>query len=491
MGIQPLVLGSQSNIGRDPAISAASLTNCYVEVAGDGAKMQFPIVASDGFAAWATMTGGAAGVIRGMLNLNETTLYVVTGTRLQSVTTSAGVTHLAELATSGIAYMARNRRGDDGTGYPQVGIVTSDGLFRIIENNVVSTPSLDPDLPSSLFNSICHLDGYFVITLSNGEFYISSIDAGSDVDVLDFASAQSNPDGLSRGLVRGRELVLMGPRSTEFWQNTGATDFPFERAQAVDIGIYAPASAVSVVAVVDSQVTDSICWASSNNQGDYIGVMMLGGYDARKISTSEVDRAIRGESNAANVRAFQYARDDGTAFYVITGTAFTYEFNLRTQLWHQRKSSGLDKWKVTDAAQFGGYTVFGDYSAASLYRRNATQTPASASSLTMRQSKDHGDSWTTARSASIGIAGQRKKRVKFTRLGSSAEDGTVFELAITNAVIEAGTGNSMTVVTPAVHTYPGKVQIDALYVDTIPGGSLASRPKALLGGAVNIQGLVA
>lgn len=491
MAVHPLILGSQSNVGRDPAISAASLVNCYVEAAGDGAKMQFPIVASDGFSAWATMVGGTAGVTRGMLNLNDTTLYVVTGTRLQSVTTSAGVTHLADMPTSGVAYMARNRRGDDGLGNPQVGIVTSDGLFRIIENNVVTTPILDPLIPSSLFNSICHLDGYFIITLSNGEFYITSIDNGNVIDTLEFASAQSNPDGLSRGVVRGRELVLMGPRSTEFWQNTGATDFPFERAQATDIGIYAPASAVSVVAVVDDQVTDSICWAGANSQGDYIGVLMLGGYDARKISTSEVDRAVRAESNPALVRGFQYARDDGTAFYVITGTAFTYEYNLRTGLWHQRKSSGLDKWTVADAVQFGGHTVFGDCTAPALYRRNAAQTPASASNLTMRQSKTHGDTWTTARSVTIGGAGERKKRCKFTRLGSSGEDGTVFELAITNAVIEAGTGNPMVVVTPAVHAYPSKVQIDALYVDVIPGGSLASRPKALIGAAVDMQGLVA
>lgn len=468
-------LGLQADQGRDTALNSSRVVNGYAEEVGGS----IAVVACDGFAAFATMIGAAAGQIRGMITLDDSYLYAVTGTRLQSVTPVGGVTHMAEISTSGHAYFARNRRGNDGIGNPQVALVTSDGVFRIIENNVVATPSLDEDIPSNLFNSVCHLDGYFVITMSNGEFYISAIDDGTDIDLLDFASALANPDGLSRGLVRGRELVLFGPRSVEFWQNTGATDFPFERGQTAEMGVYAPAAAVSVMADIDGSIADTIFWPATNRDGAYIGVMMLAGYDGRKISTPEVDRAITGDASPASIRGFQYSRDDGTTFYVITGDAFSYEFNCRTKLWHKRESDGLTRWRISDAVQFNGRTVFGDYSSAALYARSSSITPGSASVVSLRHSDDHGDTWTTARTQTIGTSAQRTQRAKFNRLGMSREDGRVFELAITNAVIEAGTSNAMTVTTPAVGAYPNRMIFDTLYVDMIPGGSLSSRSKGI------------
>lgn len=476
MAIVDVPLALDADQARDTSLNPSRLTNCYVEKVGQNDKA---IVACDGFTSFATMTGGAAGQIRGMINLNDTTLYVVTGTRLQSVTTGGGVTHLQELATSGHAYMARNRRGSDGIGNPQIGIVTSDGLFRIIENNIVSTPTLDTNIPSTLFNSICHLDGYFIITLSNGEFYITSIDDGTKIDALDFASALSNPDGLLRGIVRGRELVLFGPRSTEWYQNTGATDFPFERAQSREMGIFCPAAAVSVVADIDGAVVDSIIWPATNSDGAYIGVMLMAGYDARKLSTTEVDRAITSETTPANIRAYQYTTADGTTFYSISGTSFSYEYNIRTKRWHRRTSSGLNRWRISDACQFNGKTIFGDYSSAALYQRSTDITPASASALTLRHSNDHGDTWTGIKSTTIGTSSQRTVRAKFTRLGMSEDHGKVLELSITNAIYENGTANDMTIITPPVEAWPGKAIVYELYVEMIPGGSLNSRPKGI------------
>lgn len=468
-------LAAQADQARDTALNPTQLVNCYAEQIGTEG---FAVVACDGFAAWATPSGGAAGQIRGMLNLNDTYLYYVSGTRLQYATTGAGVVHLAELATSGHAYMARNRRGADGVGDPQVAVVTSDALFRIIEDNIVSTPSLDAEIPSTLFNSVCHIDGYFVITMSNGEFYITAIDDGTDIDVLDFSSAQANPDGLTRGLVRGRELVLMGPRSTEFWANTGATDFPFERAHAEGYGVYCPAAAVPMVARVDGGMADTIIWPASNSDGAFVGVCMMSGYEARPISTSEVDRAIRADAAPEDIRGFQYTRGDGTTFYCVVGTSFAYEYNIRTGFWHKRTSSG-SRWQVSDAAQFNGSTIFGDYDSAALYQRSESITPGSASTVTMRHSNDHGDTWSTARSATIGTSSQRTSRARFNRLGLSGEDGKVFELVVTNSVYEAGTANDMTIITPPVSTYPNRLIVDAFYVDFIPGGSLATRPKGI------------
>lgn len=480
MPLSPISLGNRSNQARESG--AARLINCYAEDIGPEGKIQLPIYACDGFNSFATLPGVAAGVTRGMLNLDDTTLYVVTGTRLQRVDTAGAVTHMQELATSGYAYFARNRK----TPNAQVALVTSDGLFRVIENNSVSTPSVPADIPSELFNSCCAIDGYIVITLSNGEFQITAIDEATSLDALEFATAQSNPDGLTRAVVRGGELVLAGPRSIEFWNNTGAADFPFERVQAVRIGLYAPASMVPVVATIEGSV-DTVAFAASNVDGAYIGVMLLGGYEGRKISPPALDRLIEAVANPATIRGFQYTTRGATFYCITDGATFSWEYNCRTGFWHERTSSGLAFWRVVAAEQFNGAPIFGDYTSALLYRASTSITPGSASNVTLRHSDNAGTTWTTARSKTIGGTGSEKTRAKFLRLGQSKEDGRVFEIAVTNAVVEAGTGNSMTIVPPTVHTWPNPMRFYQLYVDTVPGVSLTSSSKGVTGLAVDAE----
>lgn len=489
MALTPINIPVQSEQGRDGAINPARLINCFAETAGAGAKARVIVTACDGYASFGT---AAAGQVRGAINLDDDALYVVTGTTLQSVATGGGVTSLASLATSGWAYMARNRRGSDGLGgNPQVAVVTSDGLFRVIEAGVVSTPTLDSEIPSSLFNSVCALDGYFVITLSNGEFYITAIDSGTDIDALDFASAQSNPDGLTRGVVRGRELCLFGPRSCEFWQNTGATDFPFERSQAVEFGAYCPAGVVPTLATIDAALTDTVIWPASNRDGAFVGVMMLAGYDARRISTGEVDRLIRAEAAPADtVSAFAYTNGDGATFYCIRGSTWAYEYNLRTGLWHERQTDG-GRWAIGNATEFAGKTILMHATSGALYQRSRTQTPGSASAVTFRHSVDHGDTWTTLRSTTIGTSVARTARARFNRLGWMPEDGAIFEVAITNAIVEGAALQPMTMVVPAVHAWPNRTRVHAAFVDFVPGGSASSRVKSILGLAVDVKGLAA
>lgn len=482
MGLQTVSLGIGSNPDRQNDDGAAVFINCYAEDAGEEGKVRYPVYACDGFNAFSTLTGTGAGAIKGALNLDDTTLYVCTGSRINRVTTGGTATDMAALATSGVAYMARNRKAST----PQIAIVTSDGLFRIIESNTVSTPSVAVAIPSTLFNSVCSIDGYFVITCSNGEWYITGIDV-STIDELDFTTATSNPDGLTRGIVRGRDLCLMGPRSTEFYANTGATDFPFERIHTSSVGIYAGPTAVALTAVTDGATQDTVIWAATNADGAYIGVMMLGGYEARKVSANWVDRAVR-DATASTLRGFSYTRN-GTTFYCLTSSTFTAELNTRTMRWHKRTSSGLAFWRVTDAITFNGQTIYGDYSSAALYQASHAITPGSASTLSMQQSFNNGTSWTTARTAAVGTTGAEKTRVKFNRLGQSKEDGRILSLVLSNAVVEAGTGNSMTIQPPTLHGWPSPTLVHALHVDVTSGASLTDNPKGITAIAVDAEGV--
>ena len=483
MALQTISLGVRSNPERTNDDGATVLINCYAEDAGEEGKARFPLYACDSFEAFSTLTGVGAAGVRGMLNLDDATLYVVTGSRLNRVTPLGVASDIATIEGDGVAYLARNRRST-----PQVAIVpSSGGKFYILEDNVLSEPVLDGTIPKALFNSVCAIDGFFVITLSNGEWYITAID-GSSIDELDFSTAASNPDGLTRGIVRSRDLCLMGPRSTEFFQNSGGGDFPFERTTATTLGIFAGPTAVALSATLDGAITDTVIWAATNSDGAYIGILMLGGYNGRKVSAPWVDRAVR-DCTPSTLRAFAYTRE-GTTFYVLTADTFTAEYNTRTGFWHRRQSSGMDRWRIADAASFGNRTVFGDVSTAQVYRARHDIVRTDASILTFRQSETGGSTWNTARSKPIGGVGATS-RVKWTRLGQMREDGRVFEFSISNAVVEAGVGVPMTVRPPVVHAWPSPTSVYALHVDVTTGASQTGKPMGIGQIAVDIEGALA
>lgn len=479
MPLAPVSLGLRSNPDRGNDDGAGRLINCYADDLGEDSKQRHPIYACDGFTSFGSLTGSGAGVVRGFLNFDDTTLYCVTGTRINRVTTGGTATDMAALATSGYAYLARNNASP-----ANICIVTSDGLIRFITSNSVTTPSISGAIPSSEFNSVISIDGFFLITCSGGDFYTTSVDA-TTIDDLDFASASTNSDGLLRGVRRGPEAVLLGPKSTEFWRNTGAADFPFERVHSTTFGCYAAPSAVVV-----SAATDAVIMAATNADGAFIGIVMVGGYEAQKISPLALDRAIRDEPTLSSIRAFTHTRS-GTTFYTITGSSFTWEYNLRTGFWHERTSSGLDIWRIVDSVHFGGKTIYADYNAATLYQASSSLTPGSASQVTLRQSLNGGSTWHTTRTKAIGGSGSERTRLRFNRLGQAKEDGRVLEIAMTNAVIEDGTANSMTILPQAIHSFPARTICNSVHVDVTSGASLTNKPKGILNLAADITGQMA
>lgn len=471
MPLVPIQLAKRTNVGRNSAVSNVQLINCYTDEIGQDAKEASPVYPCDGWASFSTLTSG--GITRGMLNLDDSLLWVMSGGNLYSVTTGGTATNRAAVATSGVAYFARNRATT-----PGIMMVTSDNITRTISGTTVTTPSYDVAIGSGLFNSVCCMDGYFVITKSNGEFYISGLDAVT-IDALDFAKASTVADGLSRGIVRGRDLVLMGDRSTEFWQNTGQADFPFQRVHVANYGLYAGPAAVATMAVIDTSLGETIIFPATGPDGGYVGMVMLGGYDAKRISHWEVDNAIR-TATKANLRAYAYP-SQGNTFYAITdGANWTYEFNARTGYWHRRKGSGLAFAQTIDATVFNGAVILGDYTSGLLYQQSTSATPAGTSNVSVRVSRDNGDTWTSARTKSVGTSSERKKRTKFTRFGQSKEDGFQIEVKIASAYVEGANDIDMTIIPAPVHAQPHPIQMHTLYVDAVPGVSGTANTRGVI-----------
>lgn len=478
MPVQPISFGFTTNPSRND--TQGYLVNLYSENLGNENESRTVLYACEGFVSYHTLTGG--GVLHGMMRFDDERFYIASGNTLQKVTSQATSTNLAALTFSSdyaYAYFARNRKEPNA----QVAVVTTDGLFRLIENDVVTTPTVDPDIPT--FTSVCGIDGYFVLTAANGEWFITAIDEGATIDDLEFAQANTKPDAITRGIVRGRDLFICGPQSIEVYQNTGADDFPFERVTSIGIGVHSGPSMQNVTAVVDGGTQDVLIFAGNNSDGTYAGVMLMDGYQCRTISPFALDRAIMSEPQKASISAFTYAAN-GHVFYVIQGTTFSWQYDATTTTWTVRQSLNSTRWNIGGSCAMNGYTMLANQSSGAIYYlETSPQAPASASTVAMRHSNDNGGAWSTSRSKSVGTA--RTKRVRWHSLGQSREDGKVFELTFSNAIVEAGTNVSAKCITPPVQGFPARMIFNALYCNITSGVSQTTNHKGFITLAVDVD----
>ncbi len=475
MAKTPVSLGVQSNPGRVPAAGVARFVNCYAEDAGSEGKVRYPVYAHNGFDLYATLSGG--GAIRQVLDFDETRLYVAAGTKVLLVTDQATSTFLdGTISAFGILTMARNRKAPDA----QIGLVTSDGHYYIVDTSDDTVVEVLMPVDAAPVVSICSFIGYFVLFTTNGEFYFTSLDEGSDIDDLDFAAAEANPDGGSSSGTRGQDLVLFGPKSIEFWSVSADADFPVQRATAINIGCWLKARTCELVAVRDGGLTDTIAFLGTNSEGAFLGVMLLEGYGAVKISTAEVERVIRNEPDLDSIRLFPHT-ENGHVFLIITGSSFTRAYDTTTGFWHEKRSNGLNRWRPLTSTAFAEKIILGDFEAGRLYRSRGDLFDAvSNGAIELRHSNDSGATWNATRTKTISEASNKKQRIKFNRLGMSKEDGKVFEMTMTRAIVEDGSDVSMSITAPAVHSYPNPMKFDALYIDAITGVSKTSESKGIL-----------
>jgi hypothetical protein len=379
--------------------------------------------------------------------------------------------------------MARNRR-ETAPG-PEIGIATSDGHYYVLVGDVLTEVALAP-LDSGVLQSVAFIDGYFVLAFDNGEWFVSEIDQGSSIDPLSFARTEAKPDGLVRVSVRNRDVILCGPASTEFWQNTGATDFPFERTTTADYGCYAAGTMTNIVyARGDSSITDTVAFAASDASGGYMGVCLLDGYSAAKISVPDLDRAIIEEPDKSAIRGFSWAFY-GHVFYALRGPSFCWVYDMATGLWHERQSPAMSTWRCGQAVQFGAKTLLGDATEGKIYQvQRGLYDAVNASTLTVRHSNDGGETWPVTRQRVLSGPSSVKQRVRINRLGQSREMGKAFEISISGAVMENGVPTDMVVRPPLAHGWPQKMRFYALYVDVVQGASQSAKPKGILALAVN------
>jgi hypothetical protein len=460
--MQSPILG-QAYVARSVNAADNRMVNLFPEIVQEGKNAAF-LQRVPGLRLRATL---GVGPIRGM-NAFGGYLYVASGNSLYRLDTAFNSTLLGTIANDGPVSMANN-----GT---QIFVACNGPSFIYDTSTTTFAQITDPDFPGAL--TVSYLDGYFVFIEPNSQrVWVTSLNDGTNIDPLDFASAEGDPDGLISSIVDHSEVWLFGTNSVEVWYNSGAADFPLQRIQGAfnEIGCAATFS----VAKLDN----GIFWLGADARGRGI-VYRANGYTGQRISTHAVEWQIQSYSTISDAVAYTYQMD-GHAFYVLNFPAAnaTWVYDVATNAWHERAgfSNGLfTRQRGMCQASFNNEILVGDYENGRVYaydinyhldhdrtqrwlrtwralppgQNNLKRTTqhtlqidlesgvgldgdvqGSDPQVMLRWSDDAGHTWSNERWAAIGGIGQYGKRVIFRRLGMTQKlRDRVYELSGTDPV---------------------------------------------------------
>lgn len=441
---------------RAKAVNPSRLINLYAEKAPPGSVVDIVLYGTPGLKEWATVGAGTIRAARAALGF----LYVLSDGALYRVNRNGGTTLCsgAVIPPSGRAMMT-----DNGV---QLGLLSDAESFAVTGTTITQVTSAYPESGAT---SIDYVDGYTIWTRAGttGQWFISALKDMTDIDALDFATAESATDDLKRVLVDHREVWLFGGRSIEPWTNTGASPFPFERVSGALL------ERGTAAALSPAKEDNSVFWL-----GDDRIVYRAEGYQPVRISDHAVEEILRvGEVSDAVGMTYSQA---GHKFYVLKlpTLARTLVYDAATGFWHERQSgTTLDaaSWNVNCLFTAYGKTLAGGefgkvyevdldtYTEGDAPLRSAiVSTPlynggkratlhelelecelgnglatgqGSDPRVMMRLSRDGGNTWSNERSASIGPMGHRLRRAKWNRNGAYRE--AVVEFSISDPVKRA------------------------------------------------------
>ena len=458
---------------RSRTFDAQRCVNLYPELSQSGpapSKSVMALIGTPGLALWSALAGGG---IRGLLRFSATRAIAVCGANVYTVTT-AGVGTLIGTISSGATPVSMATNGT------AVMLVT--GATGYVVDPVAGTVTqiTDPDFVGA--DAVFFLDGYFVFNKpGTGQFQITSL-YGTDIDSLDFATAEGSPDLLLTLIVDHRELWLFGENSTEVFFNSGNTDFPFERINGafIEQGIAAKYSA--------AKMDNTVYWLAADDRGKGT-VQRAVGYQPQRVSTHALEFALASYDRIDDAIAFTY-QQEGHSFYVlILPTASkTWVFDAATGLWHERawrdSDGSLDRIRAQCQMAFAGENIVGDWETGNLYRLDLDTYTDNGAAIAriracshlsndlkrqfftalqidmeagvglssgqgsdpkamLRWSNDGGFTWSNELWASIGKIGERRARVRWRRLGYARD--RVFEVTITDPVKVCIVGASLEV----------------------------------------------
>lgn len=429
----PLQVGAQSGRAASPAVSSERLLNGYLEQTPQG-RNPAPVYGTPGLIAIADL-----GDVRAQIEAAER-LFVVTD-KLYEVFADGSSDDLGTVPEGTVDIAS------DGTNV----VLTVDGTIYVWDGATLEEVT-DEDAPAA--SSVEFLNGFYVFTEQGEEqFFISpQANPGGDFDALDFDSADTSPDKLVRTRRVGRDLVLAGRQSIEFWYYSGDSTFPINRYSdtPLDVGLAGVRA--------EARSNETWFWLASDKT-----VRRLDGRTGARISTFAVEDEISRWADVSLTIGTSHVWQ-GHLFVVFRNPDGCVVWDQAAQLWHERGSYASDTWQVSHYAYAFGKHLFGGPKLFELggYDEDGAPLPFemvtpwldnggerfSVNEVELRMEAGTGDletppqvtlsrtedgvAFTTPLIRTFGLLGERFRRVVFSRQGMSR--GCAFKIRITDPV---------------------------------------------------------
>lgn len=445
----PFVAGSYE--ARSKTFDCSRTVNCFPEMhtsAGKGGEVA-ALYSTPGLRPVQTL---GLGPIRCAYTISNTQLaFIVSGNEVYQLSSAEGVAVqvTGNLSTSsGPVQMVDNGTHVllvDGTNGYTIDLSVSPALTTIVDPNFYDGAK-----------SVTYQAGYFVLdvpeSVQSSAVFFSSPDT-IDFPALNILSVDSSPDVVVSVISNNQLLYVLGARTTEVWQLTGASaaePFSLIPGRTINIGCSAYASV--------ARLAGTFLWLGGNDQGDGVVYSMENDTPTR-VSTHAIEHALQQLGDLSTSVALAY-QSDGHYFYELNcpGSDTTWVYDLSTKQWHERQSiqnGSIDRHFAQVACFINGEHLVGDYRNGAMYVydqlffldgtepiRRLRQTPHSSNGLAntfyktmqvdiqpgvgtleinprlvLQISRDGGFTWGNPIYASMGLVGAYRTRARWQRLG--------------------------------------------------------------------------
>ncbi|MDE0590421.1 hypothetical protein OU789_10830 [Halocynthiibacter sp. C4] len=304
----------------NPAVNSGRLINFYREIVMGAGKTTHTLQSVLGQAYYNDI---GAYSIRGMGRGNEKN-YLAGNGKLYEMTDAGGLVDKGNIADDENTTISGN--------YSDVTIVCG-GNYYVWDGATISEPATKT---FAEVGSHCYVGGYTVITELDGKrFQWSDLGDAQTLDALNFASMDKVDDNITRAFELQGNLMLMGPKSTELWQVTGAANTEaFAYVSSWNRGL----KDFNLLVKFD----DTVLFVGDDNNA-YIGA----GGGAVDVTTPGLNAAL---TNSDATHCFYY-EDRGHKFCVIRfSDRPAWVFDVKMREWHERaEGAGDEQWRATHA----------------------------------------------------------------------------------------------------------------------------------------------
>jgi hypothetical protein len=328
--------------GRLPQAAGGRLINCYPEQLPATAGKPYAYWRTPGLRPWGTSPGAN---FRGALLVGSLIFAVIDNSVWTFPAIGGAGTQLTGTVPGTVPVtMARNNAGT-----PDVAIVSpGDGAFWTNGGAVTAFPN-SPGYIVGSPNAVGFLQGHFVFSYSNGKAVASDVNT-TNINSLSNATAESKPDTLFRALPLGGQLLLCGSNTIEVWGGVNDTGFPWSYNSTISRGIVG----INAIAGHDDGFGKGIFFV-----GDDFKVSTLSGYTATPISPPDLDLLIEAEPDKSKITVSVYV-SQGHGVVVVQGPAWCWEYDTTLQGWHERKSHLQQYWRGLFPLWAFGMWICGD-----------------------------------------------------------------------------------------------------------------------------------